>query len=151
MLLFAARGGPSLVRHAVLVLPGLWFAAGAAALALNADIGLVVPTLAVIAIGFLVAFAYIPSAMLIIVVSSLLGAVFGMANGAALSGDSAALTSLAGTAAALFVGAALLGALLVRAQSGYRSIATRVAGSWIAAIGFLLLGGILRNSGLLAS
>jgi hydrogenase/urease accessory protein HupE len=151
ILLFAARGGPAHVRHVVLVLPGIWFAAGAAALALSADIGLVLPTLSVIAIGLLVAFAYIPSAMLIVVVSSLIGAVFGMANGIALVDTSAALASLAGTAAALFVGAALLGALFVRAQSGYGSMAMRVAGSWIAAIGFLLLGGVLRSSGLVAS
>ena len=51
---------------------------------------------------------------------------------------------LAGIVATLFVMVALAAALVVAIRAPGRRIAVRVAGSWIAAIGLLLLGWSLR-------
>ncbi|HEX9166089.1 MAG TPA: hypothetical protein VF862_09270, partial [Gemmatimonadales bacterium] len=52
---------------------------------------------------------------------------------------------LAGIGATVFVLVALGAALAVTLRDGWRRIAVRVAGSWVAAIGLLLLGWGLRK------
>ncbi len=51
---------------------------------------------------------------------------------------------LAGIVTALFVMVALAAAMVVALRAGWARIAVRVMGSWIAAVGLLLLGWSLR-------
>ena len=74
-----------------------------------------------------------------------LGLAHGWQNGAAMAAAGLPATGLMGTAAAVFVVAALVAALVVALRRPWTRIAVRVAGSWIAASGLLLLGWTLSG------
>jgi hydrogenase/urease accessory protein HupE len=80
------------------------------------------------------------------VVAVVLGLVHGYFNGAAMTAAKLGLLGLAGIVSALFVVAALAAALVVALRAPWTRIAVRVAGSWIAAAGVLLLGWSLRGA-----
>ena len=70
----------------------------------------------------------------------LLGLYHGFLNGTGMGERVTAALSLLGLGAAVFVLVALVAALVVRLRAGWARIAVRVAGSWIAASGLLMLG-----------
>jgi hypothetical protein len=70
--------------------------------------------------------------------------VFGYLNGAAMSQAKLGALGIAGIVSTLFVTVALGAALVVAIRAPWGRIAVRVAGSWIVAIGLLLLGWSLR-------
>jgi urease accessory protein len=71
------------------------------------------------------------------------GLLHGYANGVAFRGPGGTL-GLIGVAALTFVVVALLAAFVVSLAVAWARVAVRVAGSWIAASGLLLLGWSLR-------
>ena len=71
------------------------------------------------------------------------GLVHGFLNGAVVR-DGMGARGLAGIGAALFVVAALAAALVVSLRRPWARVAVRVAGSWVAAIGLLMVGWALR-------
>jgi hydrogenase/urease accessory protein HupE len=73
----------------------------------------------------------------------LLGLVHGVFNGAALK-EGAGTPGLLGIMVMLFVLVALASAFVVSLKAPWMRIAVRVAGSWIASSGLLLLGWSLR-------
>jgi urease accessory protein len=73
------------------------------------------------------------------------GGVHGYLNGSLAAAGGLRLSGVVGVSAAVFVVAALGGALVVSLRRGWMRIAVRVAGSWIAAIGLLLFGWSLRS------
>ena len=75
-----------------------------------------------------------------------IGLAHGLENGGALAGTRAGVPGLAGILAAIFVVSALAAALVVSLRAAWARIAVRVAGSWIAAIGLLLVGWSLRSA-----
>ena len=79
-----------------------------------------------------------PAALL----AALVGALHGYANGATMRPFDA--LALLGALLAGFTLVTLSAALVVELRLGWQRIAVRVAGSWIAAIGFLLLGWQVR-------
>jgi hydrogenase/urease accessory protein HupE len=72
------------------------------------------------------------------------GCFLGLANGVAMAQAGAGVRGMLGIVGALFVATTLAAASAVAWQSGWLRIAWRVAGSWIAASGLLLLGWSLR-------
>ena len=58
--------------------------------------------------------------------------------------DGASLLGLAGAVTAVFCVLAILAAQVTTLQAGWTRIAVRVAGSWIAASGLLMLGWLAR-------
>jgi hydrogenase/urease accessory protein HupE len=72
------------------------------------------------------------------------GGLHGYLNGSLAAAAGLRLSGVAGVAATVFVVAALAAALVVSLRRQWMRIAVRVAGSWIAAIGLLLLGWSLR-------
>ena len=74
-----------------------------------------------------------------------LGLVHGWLNGAAIAAAGREASGLVGISGAIFVLVALISALVVSLQRPWTRIAVRVAGSWIAAIGLLLLGWTLSG------
>lgn len=73
-----------------------------------------------------------------------LGLLHGYLNGSAMSQAKLGALGLVGIVATLFVAVALTAALVVSLRAAWTRIAVRVAGSWIAAIGLLLLGWSFR-------
>jgi hypothetical protein len=59
--------------------------------------------------------------------------------------DTTAVLALAGLVSAVFLVVALAAAFVVRLRADWARIAVRVAGSWIVAIGLLMLGWSVRR------
>jgi urease accessory protein len=136
-----ARAG----RTTLLVLPAAWLVGGL--------IGLVWPTTASVPaltiVAFLVLGAMVAADLRLrlawtVGLALLLGLVNGYLNGSAMVGAKLGLAGLAGIVSALFVVVALAAALAVAQRAPWARISVRVAGSWVAAAGLLLLGWSMR-------
>jgi len=143
--LFAGLRGAQQGRLVLFLLPAAWLAGGFAGLSLPLRVGPAVATASLLLCGLLVATdARLPStatAALAVIV----GLVHGIENGGAMAQMmTAGIPGLTGIVAATFVVSALAAALVVSLRVSWARIAVRVAGSWIAAIGLLLVGWSLR-------
>jgi urease accessory protein len=78
------------------------------------------------------------------VLAALLGLYHGFLNGMGIGPLSLASLALLGLVFAVFVLIALSAAFVVRLQAHWARIAVRVAGSWVAACGLLMLGWAVR-------
>lgn len=99
-----------------------------------------------IALGALVVFAWDRRLSLHFIAGFALavGLVHGLFNGAALAGANSGSLAIAGIGGAVFVVTALVAGQVVSLQKEWARIVVRVAGSWIGAIGLLMLGWAAR-------
>jgi hydrogenase/urease accessory protein HupE len=144
--LLAGLGGARHGRWVVFVLPVAWLAGMSAGRWLaphEARAGLT-PVLT-IALGALVATDRRLPLSAVVGSALVLGLVHGWQNGAGLARTGAGPTILLGVACTLFVVATLLAAGVVSLDRPWMRIVVRVAGSWIAAIGLLMLGWSMRK------
>lgn len=136
-----ARAG----RIMLFVLPAAWLAGGLVGLAWPTTGSVPALTIAsLLALGVMVAVDLRLRLAWSVAVAVLLGGVNGYLNGSAMAGAKLGLAGLAGIVSALFVVVALAAALVVAQRAPWARIAVRVAGSWVAAAGLLLLGWSLR-------
>ena len=77
--------------------------------------------------------------------AGILGALHGFLDGATMSGGERTWLALLGVGSAVFVVATFLPAVVVSLRPPWTRIAVRVLGSWIAAVGLLMLGWLLRG------
>jgi hypothetical protein len=143
--LFAGLRGPRSGRLAVALVPPTWMASGLIGLRSPMDAPPAVLTaLLLLASGALLASdLHLPDRALAagaIVISIAVG----FTNGAAMAAAGASALAVFGAMAAAFVVVTLAAALAVSRRAGWTRIAIRVAGSWIAALGLLSLGWVLR-------
>lgn len=146
--LLAGLRGPRAGWGAALALPMAWIFGGFAGfLGLAAEdprwAGTLAGTAALV-LGTLAAADRRYPAWLAPALAALLGLAQGTMNGAVIARAGQDLLTLAGMAAAAGVTTALLAALVASWRSTRVRVAVRVAGSWIAAVGLLLLGWGLR-------
>jgi hydrogenase/urease accessory protein HupE len=145
--LYAGLRGARAGRLALFVLPLAWLAGGLLGLRFGGATSAPLPALSYILLGLLVAAdVKLPDAAVAALACGL-GLVHGFLNGPALAGTGPGALGLVGIAAVGFVTIALASALVVSLKAPAARIAVRVAGSWIAAIGLLLLGWALRTRG----
>jgi len=146
--LFAGLRGPSAGRSVLVALPLGWLAGGLAGLFSDwaAVDGQVPSAVSLLVAGVLIAADAALPRWAVTIVAGLLAAAHGFYNGLAMreAGPVVAWLQLAGIAAALFILAALFSALVVALRRPAARIVVRVAGSWTAAIGLLLLGWAIR-------
>jgi urease accessory protein len=144
-LLAGLRGAPH-GRRVLLVLPLAWFVGGlAGSAASSATASPLLSGLWFLALGALVAAdARVPLSVTA-GLAALLGAAHGWLNGSGMGRTGAATTALVGLTAAVFVLVALSSAFVVSLRAGWARIAVRVAGSWVAASGLLMLGWSFRG------
>src|SRR5512135_1126148 len=83
--------------------------------------------------------------LLVFVLANALGLMHGWLNGAAIAAAGREASGLFGIAATIFVVVALAAALVVSLRKPWMRIVVRVTGSWIAAVGLLVLGWSLRG------
>ncbi|HEY3350134.1 MAG TPA: HupE/UreJ family protein [Thermoanaerobaculia bacterium] len=145
--LFAGLRGASAGRLALFVLPLAWLAGGLAGLNLGRATAAPVPALSFILLGLLVAADVKFPDGAVAGLAGAVGLVHGFLNGPALAGAGPGALGLLGIAAVAFAVVALAAALVVSLKAPAARIAVRVAGSWIAAIGLLLLGWTFRTRG----
>jgi urease accessory protein len=143
--LYAGLRGARAGRLALFVLPVAWLAGGLCGLGLGRASNAPVPALSFILLGILVAADVKLPDGAVAALAAGLGLVHGFLNGPALAGAGPGALGLLGIAAVAFVLVALGAALVVSLKAPAARIAVRVAGSWIAAIGLLLLGWAFRT------
>jgi hydrogenase/urease accessory protein HupE len=100
-----------------------------------------------IALGALVAADWKVPLPVVIGGAVLLGLTHGWVNGAGARPAPSGALGMAGVASALFVVVALLAGPVVTLQAAWGRVVVRVAGSWMAAIGLLMLGWTVRAAG----
>ena len=143
--LLAGQRGSRAGRLALLALPGAWLAGGLVGLAVpTIQSATVLTTVSFLALGGLVAGeARLPPEW-VAALAVLVGSLHGYLNGATMSQARLGGLGLAGIVSTLFVVVALAAALVVAIRAPWGRIAVRVAGSWIVAMGLLLLGWSFR-------
>jgi hydrogenase/urease accessory protein HupE len=143
--LFSGLRGPEFSRRTLFVLPFAWFAGGIVGLFSSTWSGNgALSALWLLLLGGLLAFNARTSLKLLTALAALLGVYHGYTNGAGMGDPATAVVALVGLAFAVFALIALVSAFVVRLQAGWARIAVRVAGSWIAASGLLMLGWAAR-------
>jgi urease accessory protein len=146
MALLAGLNGPAAGRRTLFVLPVTWMLGGLAGFAQQTT---VLPgaltALSFLVLGVLTAADRRLSPGAVTGLATALGLLHGWLNGAGIAEAGREPLALAGIGTAVFVVVALGAALVVALRSGWQRIAVRVAGSWVAAIGLLLLGWAIRR------
>jgi urease accessory protein len=147
--LLAGLRGPRFGRAVLFALPVAWLVGSAAGLLLASQVTLpVAETIVTIALGVLLA-ADCPLPIACIAgLAILLGLLHGSLNGSELPKTTlSGQISAAGVAVALFVVVSLLAGQAASVRVPWARVAVRVAGSWIVAIGLLMLGWAMRMPG----
>jgi len=146
--LLAGLRGAQCGRWLLFVLPGSWLAGMTVGLMLvpHASAAWLTCGLTIV-LGALVAADWQVPLPVVIGGAVLLGLVQGWVNGAGLAQAQPGALGMAGIASALFVVVALLAGPVVALRAAWARVVVRVAGSWIAAIGLLMLGWTVRMGG----
>lgn len=144
--LLAGLNGPLAGRRMLFTLPLAWLLGGLAGTLIPATpLPLAPATLSLLVIGVLAAVDIRLAPAAVTALALVVGLLHGWQNGVAMAAAGLQATGLVGTSGAVFVAAALVAALVVALRRSWARIAVRVAGSWIAASGLLLLGWALSG------
>ena len=145
--LLAGLRGASYGRQALFTLPVAWLLGSLLGLATAVTSGgAVLSSFWFLLTGGLVAADAKLSSRVMIALAALLGLYHGYFNGTGMGQSLSAILAVFGLALAVFVLIALAAAFVVQLRAYWARIAVRVAGSWIAASGLLLLGWAVRGS-----
>ena len=145
MALLAGQRGSRTGRLALFALPGAWLMGGLLGLALpTISSATALTTGSFLALGGLVATDARLRPEWLTGLALVIGLFHGYLNGAAMSQAKLGALGLVGIVTTLFVVVALAAGMVVALRAPWARIAVRVAGSWIAAIGLLLLGWSFR-------
>ena len=141
MALLAGLNGPTTGRRALFALPVAWLAGGVAGYLSGAPLlPAGVTALSFLALGILTAADLKLPPPVVTALAVTMGIVHGWLNGAAIAVAGREASGLVGITGAIFLLVALVSAPVISLRRPWTRIAVRVAGSWTAAIGLLLLG-----------
>lgn len=143
MALYAGMRGTVSGRTTIFLLPAAWFIGGVAGLLFGHVISFPMPAISFLVLGGVIAADLLVPNAAVSAIAVILGIMHGFLNGAVLRGGAGAL-GLLGVAAIVFVLVTLMSALIVSLKRPWTRIIVRVAGSWIAATGLLMMGWALR-------
>ncbi len=144
--LLAGLRGAAYGRRASLTLPAAWLLGSVVGLTAAATTGsAVLSAFWFLLLGGLVIADAKLSLWAMTVLAALLGLVHGYLNGTGMGQSGFALIALLGLASGVFVLIVLVAAFVAQLRAQWARIAVRVAGSWIAASGLLMLGWSLRG------
>jgi len=143
--LLAGQRGTRAARWALLALPLAWLVGGVIGASLSAGAALpLLTTLTFGVAGVLVALNVKLPAAGVALLALAAGGVHGYVNGGTMAPGGAMTLALAGAVTAAFCLFAVLAAQVAMIRAGWAQIAVRVAGSWLAAAGVLMLGWLAR-------
>jgi hydrogenase/urease accessory protein HupE len=146
MALLAGLNGQASGRRALFALPVAWLIGGIAGYASGvAPLPAATTSLSLLALGIMTAANVRLTPLLVTVIAAALGLLHGWLNGTSIAAAGREAMGLAGIVGAVFVLVALLAAPVSQLRVPWALIAVRVVGSWIAAIGLLLLGWTLSG------
>jgi hydrogenase/urease accessory protein HupE len=146
--LLAGLRGARAGRLTVMVLPAAWLLAGFIGLALPfaSDLNWLSVT-SFLLIGLLVAFDARLPPLAIAALAAVYGALHGLLNGTALASVGAGAPALLGIVLTALVLSLVIAAAVVPLRLLWARVAVRVAGSWVAAVGMLMLGWLAQGTG----
>lgn len=145
--LLAGLRGTQCGRRVAFTLPLAWLAGMAAAATIHLPPEPLWLTCALtIALGALVAADRPWPVALVIGLAALAGATHGFGNGQELAAIKGGGLAMAGIACALFVVSALAAGQVATVRAHWARVVVRVAGSWVAAVGLLMLGWSMRTA-----
>ena len=143
----AGLNGAAAGRRTLFVLTGAWLAGGVAGFYAGHP---VVPGPAAVAsflvIGGLTAVDRRLSPGVVTLLAAAVGLLHGWLNGAGIAEAEREVMGLVGIAGVTFVLVALVAAFVGSLRAEWTRVAIRVAGSWVAAIGLLMLGWTFRGA-----
>lgn len=145
MAMLAGLNGQSAGRRALFGLTSAWLVGGIAGFVVGQPVASMGTTMSFLVLGVLIATDPRMSPRLVSAIAIVLGLLHGWLNGAAIAAAEREASGLVGIAMATFVMVALVAAIVVSLQAAWMRIVVRVAGSWVAAIGLLMLGWSLRG------
>lgn len=144
--LLAGLGGARHGRFVLAVLPAAWLAGMAGGWGIGLPVApawLAAVTTALM--GALVASDLRLPLALVTALAAALGALHGYDNGRELAAVAGGLVAIAGIACSLFALVSLLAGQAAVLQAHWARLAVRISGSWIAAVGLLMLGWSVRS------
>lgn len=146
MALLGGLNGTAAARRALFALPAAWLAGGVAGLLAGAaHLPAGTTAVSLLGLGILVAADRRLTPRAVAVLAMAVGLLHGWLNGAGIAAAGREAIGLAGIVGSVFVLVALLAAPVASLRVPWARIGVRVAGSWIAAIGLLLLGWTLSG------
>ena len=146
--LLAGMHGAMTGRLTVMVLPIAWFVAGL--VGLNLPVTIYLPWLSFLSfmiMGVLVAINPKLHPKAVASLAGLFGVMHGLFNGSALAAIGAGPLALSGIAVTVLIAGLLISAFVVSLRAAWTRIAVRVAGSWVAAVGMLMFGWLVKGTG----
>jgi len=144
--LLAGLGGKQHGRWVTFVLPAAWLGGAVAGRLIQLTAGQAIPSAALlIVLGALVALGRRLPLWFVAGIALAGGVMHGLFNGAALAGVNSGGLAVGGIVCAVFVVVAPVAGQVVSLRKEWTRVAVRVAGSWIAAIGLLMLGWAVRT------
>jgi hydrogenase/urease accessory protein HupE len=145
--LLAGRQGAGAGRLTVFTLSVAWWIAGLVGLGLpNIPDLAAVGTVSFLIMGLLVAADVKLPPVGIAAIAAAYGLLHGLMNGTALAAAGAELSTLNGIVLAVLCLAVLTASAVVPLTAPWARVAVRVAGSWIAAVGMLMIGWTLQGA-----
>jgi hydrogenase/urease accessory protein HupE len=142
--LFAGLRGNAPGRSTLFFLPLAWLVGGLAGLTSSDLTTFPLPSLSFIVLGVLIATdLHLPNKF-VVILAVVVGLVHGFFNGIALK-DGPGGFGLIGIMSALFVLVALAAAVVLVLKPPWTRVVIRVAGSWVAAMGILMLGWYFKS------
>jgi hydrogenase/urease accessory protein HupE len=143
--LLAGLRGPPAGRAVLFALPLAWLAGSCAGQLFAPSVPLTIAVAVLtITLGALTAADRALPLALVVGLAIALGLINGGGNGMELGKLHASVLAAVGVSAALFVVVALLAGQVAKVRAAWARVGVRVAGSWIAAAGLLMLGWALR-------
>jgi len=146
--LLAGLCGAAASRSVVFALPAAWLAGEMAGAFFPSSLALPwLTTVSFGAVGVLVALnANLPRALLVALACGA-GLLHGFVNGSTMVAAGTDRLGMIGASVSVFLVITLASGLVVSLRAHWAQVAVRVAGSWIAAIGLLMLGWLVRGQG----
>ena len=140
--LLAGLSGARTGRFVLFLLPPVWLLGGLFGLRMEQEVSLpLFSILSFLVTGALVVLDRRPPLLLISILTCGFGFLHGFLNGSAMAARAGGgFLALFGISLAVFLLVALIAALVVSLRGQWARITVRVAGSWITAIGLLMLG-----------
>jgi urease accessory protein len=143
--LLAGLNGPTAGRRVLFTLTLAWLSGGLAGFAAgHASVPASVTAMSFLVLGGLTAADRRLPPSVATAIALVVGLLHGWLNGAAIAEAQREPLGLIGIVSAIFVLVAMMGAFAVSVRAAWARVAVRVAGSWVAAIGLLMLGWSLR-------
>ena len=144
--LLAGLNGPQSGRRALFVLSAAWLVGGlAGVVAGQPPVPLMVTAASFLVLGLLIAFDWRLSPGAISALAASVGLLHGSLNGAGIAAEGREALGVVGISATVFVLVAIAAAGVLSLGAPWSRVIFRVVGSWVTAIGLLMLGWGLRG------